>query len=670
MLLSDSLAKLSLAASTLPGLATKQLVFKPKTAKTAAVVPLVVFALADTPTPGKAVAAAAGVKDPRLAAEALVREVFGVAPAEFGIARVTDGSVATFVVDAAIQGSEVFTFASAAGNVNLTGEGLLEYLRLVGAEPIVYDFSTPVEAAPAAKPAKAPAPSAAIADAKLVGITVDKALDFPGWYSQVLTKGEYLDYYDVSGCYIMRPGLYAIWEHVQEWFNKEIRKIGVLNLYFPMFVSLRVLEREKDHIEGFAPEVAWVTKAGLLEMDEPIAIRPTLETVMYPYYAKWIRLHRDLPLKLNQWNLVVRWEFKHPQPFLRNREFLWQEGHTAHLTRNDAESEVMYILDLYEKVYTDLLAVPVIKGKKTEKEKFAGGLFTTTVEGYIPTTGRGIQGGTLHCLGQNFSKMFNIVVENPDRLENQPDKLHVWQNLWGLLTRLLGVMVMVHADNKGLVLPPRVAKDQVVVVPVGLNVKTRGQEEAVIGGAKDIELRLAVAGVRAFGDFREGYSPGWKFSDHELKGVPLRLEFGPNDLAKESVLAVARNDGKKEVVPLAQLEKRIPEILEEIQAAMYAKAKASYDEHRVSVTSWSDFITQLNNKNVVVAPWCGVMECEEDIKESSARTDDGEEEDEKAPLMGAKSLCIPFEQADLPKDQGCVKCDRPAIQWCMFGRSY
>jgi len=292
--------------------------------------------------------------------------------------------------------------------------------------------------------------------------------------------------------------------------------MGVENTYFPMFVSETVLNKEKDHIEGFAPEVAWVTRAGKTDLEVPIAIRPTSETVMYPYYQKWIRSHRDLPLKLNQWNSVVRWEFKHPQPFLRTREFLWQEGHTAFLTEAEAMEEVLQILDLYRQVYTDLLAVPVIKGQKSEQEKFAGGLRTTTVEGFIPTTGRGIQGGTSHCLGQNFSKMFDICVENP--AAEGPDKLFVWQNSWGLSTRTIGVMVMVHGDDKGLVMPPMVSQVQVVVIPCGIGVKTSVEErDGIHGKGREIEKKLRELGVRVKVDDRDIYSPGWKFNQYEMK---------------------------------------------------------------------------------------------------------------------------------------------------------
>ncbi|KAK9240900.1 hypothetical protein V1525DRAFT_453674 [Lipomyces kononenkoae] len=504
----------------------------------------------------------------------------------------------------------------------------------------------------------------------LIGITSPKDEDFPSWYQQVLTKGDMLEYYDVSGCYIMKPGSYSVWERIQAWFDGKIKEMGVQNAYFPMFVSSRVLEKEKDHVEGFAPEVAWVTKAGTTDLEEPIAIRPTSETVMYPYYAKWIRSHRDLPLKLNQWNSVVRWEFKHPQPFLRTREFLWQEGHTAFLTREEAEKEVLEILDLYTRIYQELLAVPVIKGRKTEKEKFAGGLFTTTTEGYIAATGRGIQGATSHCLGQNFSKMFGITVEDP---KNDGEKINVWQNSWGLSTRVIGVMVMTHGDDKGLVMPPRVAQYQVVVIPCGITVKTTEQDKAdIFGGVLKIEEALKKAGVRVIADTRDNYSPGWKFSDWELKGVPLRLEFGPMDFKKQQVVAARRATGQKNFLPLADIAESIPKLLEEIQDEMYQKAKSSFDSHVVRVTNWDDFVPALNNKNLVQIPWCDVPDCEDSIKERSARQDTGEEVDERAPSMGAKSLCIPFEQPEgiIPGVTQCAACEREAKLWCMFGRSY
>lgn len=346
--------------------------------------------------------------------------------------------------------------------------------------------------------------------------------------------------------------------------------------------------------------------SGKTDLEEPIAIRPTSETVMYPYFSKWIRSHRDLPLKINQWCSVVRWEFKHPQPFLRTREFLWQEGHTAHLTREEAEKEVHEILDNYAKVYSELLAVPVIRGRKTEKEKFAGGLFTTTCEGYIPTTGRGIQGATSHCLGQNFSRMFDITVEDPSIKEGeQREKIHIWQNSWGLSTRAIGVMVMIHGDNKGLVLPPRVAGYQVVIVPCGLTVKTTKEaRDSLYHDISRIEKELRTAGIRVKADIRDSYSPGWKFNDWELKGVPLRIEYGPQDAKKQQVLAVRRDTGEKAPVAQETLTKDIQGLLDTIHADLYAKAKLSFDSHIKKVYRWEEFVPALNAKNLILMPWC------------------------------------------------------------------
>ncbi|CAK42588.1 hypothetical protein CBS63078_9546 [Aspergillus niger] len=535
----------------------------------------------------------------------------------------------------------------------------------------------------AKKPA-AKAPKKKIEGAALIGIDVAKEEDFPGWYQQVLTKGDMLDYYDVSGCFILKPASYFIWEEIQQWFNSYIKKMGVKNCSFPLFVSEDVLQREKDHIEGFAAEVAWVTHAGSTPLEKKIAIRPTSETVMYPYYAKWIRSHRDLPLKLNQWNSVVRWEFKHPQPFLRTREFLWQEGHTAHLTKEGAHEEVMTILDLYARIYEELLAVPVVKGQKTEKEKFAGGLYTTTVEGYIPATGRGIQGGTSHGLGQNFSKMFGITVEDPTAKSDDKEKaapLHVWQNSWGLSTRTLGVMVMIHSDNRGLVLPPRVADTQTIIVPVGITAKTTDEERKKLYDEVDrLVSTLREAGVRAESDLREGYSPGWKFNEWELRGVPLRLEFGPGELAGGFVTAARRDvpgkDGKAPI-QISELTTAVPALLETIQKDLYNRADAEYRSHRKIITNWDDFTPALNDKNVCLIPHCLTEECEDQIKDLSARKheeDSGIPQDARAPSMGAKSLCIPFDQPEgiVPGQTKCTNphCTRFAEKWCMFGRSY
>nr|XP_058947163.1 bifunctional glutamate/proline--tRNA ligase-like [Pocillopora verrucosa] len=502
-----------------------------------------------------------------------------------------------------------------------------------------------------------------------LGLEAKKEENLSDWFSQVITKSEMIEYYDVSGCYILRPWSYAIWERIRDFFDSEIKKLGVENVYFPMFVSQSALEKEKTHIADFAPEVAWVTKSGQSELAEPIAIRPTSETVMYPAYAKWIKSHRDLPLKLNQWNNVVRWEFKHPQPFLRTREFLWQEGHSAFATYDEAVEEVYTILDLYRQVYTDLLAIPVIKGKKTEKEKFAGGDFTTTVEIYISASGRGIQGATSHHLGQNFSKMFDIVFEDPDPAKQ--DKRFVYQNSWGLTTRTVGVMTMVHGDNQGLVLPPRVASIQAVIVPCGLTVNLPEDEKTkLLDKCKQLEQRLKAAGVRAKGDYRDNYSPGWKFNHWELKGVPLRIEVGPRDLKSEQAVLVRRDTGEKRVIKQAGIEKEIPETLERVHSDMYQRAKEDLDANLAVAHTWTEFNAMLDKQKIIQAPFCGDGSCEGRIKKDSARDQDLEP---GAPSMGAKSLCIPFDQPmEITADTKCVYPGCPQAPKCytLFGRSY
>jgi prolyl-tRNA synthetase len=335
-------------------------------------------------------------------------------------------------------------------------------------------------------------------------------------------------------------------------------------------------------------------------------------------YAKWINSHRDLPLKLNQWNSVVRWEFKNPQPFLRTREFLWQEGHTAFMHKHEADQEVLDILDLYRRVYEELLAVPVVPGTKSVNEKFAGGDYTTTVEGFIPTTGRGIQGGTSHHLGQNFSKMFDITVDDPVKRANGDvdPRTHVFQNSWGLSTRTLGVMVMIHGDDQGLVLPPRVALQQVVIVPVGLS-KSEGKNETIYDACSKLEKTLLAAGIRAKADLREGYTPGWKFNDWEMRGTPLRLELGPRDIANNSALAVRRYDNNKSSIPLDNIGETVKNTLEEIQAAMFERAKAQQDTCFKKISQWDEVVPTLDNKQALVLPWCEDGECEDAIKDRS-----------------------------------------------------
>ncbi|PIC40653.1 hypothetical protein B9Z55_011926 [Caenorhabditis nigoni] len=494
----------------------------------------------------------------------------------------------------------------------------------------------------------------------LLGVGTKKDENYSEWYSEVITKAEMIEYYDVSGCYVLRPWSFAVWEAIQAWFDSGIKKLGVKNCYFPMFVSNAALEREKTHIADFAPEVAWVTRAGQSEMAEPIAIRPTSETVMYPSYKKWVQSHRDLPIKLNQWCNVVRWEFKHPTPFLRTREFLWQEGHTAFANPSDAEKEVFQILDLYAGVYNDLLAIPVVKGRKSEKEKFAGGDFTTTVEAYVACNGRGIQGATSHHLGQNFSKMFDISYEDPAK---EGERAFAWQNSWGLSTRTIGAMVMIHGDDKGLVLPPRVAAVQVIVVPVGFKTENK---ESLFDAVDKVTKDLVAGGIKAEHDLRENYNAGWKFNHWELKGVPIRFEVGPNDLAKNQVTAVIRHNGEKRQMSLDGLSEAVKTLLDEIHDAMYQKVLAQRDSHLKTTTCMEEFKKLLDDKCIILSPFCGLPECEEEIKKASTR------EDGEGAQMGAKTLCIPLEQPKQELPSKCIfpSCSHAAKAFALFGRSY
>ncbi|XVF32998.1 hypothetical protein REPUB_Repub17cG0130400 [Reevesia pubescens] len=443
-----------------------------------------------------------------------------------------------------------------------------------------------------------------------LGLSFSKDENFGEWYSEVVVNGEMIEYYDISGCYILRPWAISIWENMQTFFDAEIKKMKVKNCYFPLFVSPGVLQKEKDHIEGFAPEVAWVTKSGESDLEVPIAIRPTSETVMYPYYSKWIRGHRDLPLKLNQWCNVVRWEFSNPTPFIRSREFLWQEGHTAFAAKEEADTEA-----------------------------------------FIPNTGRGIQGATSHCLGQNFAKMFEINFEN-----EKGEKAMVWQNSWAYSTRTIGVMVMVHGDDKGLVLPPKVAALQVIVIPVPYK---DADTQGIFDACAATVATLSDAGIRAEADLRDNYSPGWKYSNWEMKGVPLRIEIGPRDLANNQVRAVRRDNGAKTDISRVFLVEQVKGMLDKIQQNLFDAAKQKRDACVEVVKTWEEFVTALGQKKLILAPWCDEEDVEKDVK---ART--------KGEMGAAKSLCTPFEQPELPEGTKCFASGKPANKWTYWGRSY
>jgi prolyl-tRNA synthetase len=559
-------------------------------------------------------------KDARGAADDLVQKVFGMDKMDVNLTTLGNVENIQLFID-----KEMLSSQEKIGFRNFSAEKSLVYdteklTDLLGALKINYEIVDFKAAQAKAEPAKSQESLGSKEEVgALIGITSKKEVDFSSWYTQVVTRTEMLDYYDISGCYILRPWAYNIWKQIQKFFGKEIEDLGVEDCYFPMFVSEKSLNREKDHVEGFSPEVAWVTKAGQSDLAEPIAIRPTSETVMYPYYASWLKSHRDLPLRLNQWCNVVRWEFKHPQPFLRTREFLWQEGHTAFATKEESDKEVLEILDLYRRVYEELLAVPVIPGKKSEKEKFAGGLYTTTVEGFIPTTGRAIQGATSHCLGQNFSKMFEILVDGDNE---QGKRVHVWQNSWGITTRTIGVMVMIHGDDKGLVLPPKVASLQVVIIPTGITVKTSpADKEAILSKCREMFSVLKKDGLRVKIDDRENCTPGFKYNHWELKGVPIRLEVGPKDLKKNETRSVRRDTGASaQISTTSGFSKSIQDLLNTIQADLFSKAKKVRDDHLIRADNWKDFIVALNGKNLILAPWCETVECEDSVKDRSAKS--------------------------------------------------
>mmetsp|Transcript_9316 Transcript_9316/g.16343 ORF Transcript_9316/g.16343 Transcript_9316/m.16343 type:complete len:533 (+) Transcript_9316:109-1707(+) len=523
-----------------------------------------------------------------------------------------------------------------------------------------------------------------------LGLKATKEDNFAAWYLEVITKAELIEYYNVSGCYILRPNAYRMWEEIQRFLDGEIKELGVEPCYFPMFVSKANLQKEEDHLEDFAPEVAWVTRSGSSDLEEPIAIRPTSETIMYPAVSKWIRSHRDLPLRLNQWTNVVRWEFKSPTPFLRTREFLWQEGHTAFATKEEADVEVIQVLDRYARVYEELLAVPVIKGRKSSKEKFPGGDYTTTIEAFIPGAGRAIQAATSHSLGQNFSKMFDISFTSAESTLDNPIREFAWQNSWGLTTRTIGVMIMVHGDSQGLVLPPRVAPLQVV----GMTIPMKDEEEAERMSAKMDQLvaKIKGHGRRVKFDSRRDKNPGWKFNYWEQRGVPLRIELGPKDLAANTCVVVRRDNGAKETISIgtdeevAAMAARCSELLDQIQVEMLERARKERDSRLSIAWTWEEFVEALKKGNLVLAPWCMTTASEdwvkdetkrisEELKAASGKTEEATEGEESGEFIGltgaAKTLCIPFVQPPLPEGTMCFTGNgSPAVEWCLWGRSY
>jgi len=462
------------------------------------------------------------------------------------------------------------------------------------------------------------------------------------WYTDVVIRSELADYSPVKGCMVIRPLGYALWERMQGYLDARFKETGHQNVYFPLFIPESLLQKEKAHVEGFSPELAVVTIAGGKELEEKLVVRPTSETIMYSMFAKWIRSYRDLPLLLNQWANVVRWEMR-TRLFLRTTEFLWQEGHTAHATEAEAEEEALRILDLYSRFAEEQMALPVLRGIKSDQEKFAGALRTYAIEALMQD-GKALQAGTSHNLGQNFSRVFDVKFQNRDGATD-----YAWQTSWGVSTRLIGALVLAHGDDQGLVLPPALAPTQAVVVPIWKTEEEKGElREAAVRLQASLQ-RLA----RVHADLREEVSPGFKFNEWELKGVPLRLELGPRDLARRQVMVVSRLERQKESVPLDAIEERIPALLAETQQRIYARALKFRTENTRRVSTYADFRDQIEGPGgFFEALWCRRSQCEAKIKEETKAT----------------IRCIPLEGQE---ERGtCLYCDSPAQTRVYLARAY
>ena len=472
------------------------------------------------------------------------------------------------------------------------------------------------------------------------GITVRKEEDMPEWYSQVVLKSELADYSPVKGCLVIRPYGYAIWEHIQATFNKQLKELGIKNAYFPLFIPESFFSREAEHAKGFKPEVAWIENKD--EGSERLAIRPTSETIMYYSFSRWIRSWRDLPLLINQWCNVVRWEVKDVKPFIRSREFLWQEGHCVYETKEERDKLTLRYLEEYRKLIEEELAVPLLRGEKTEHERFPGADQTYSVEAFMPD-GKALQCGTSHNLSQGFAKAFNISFIGKDEKKHIP-----WQNSWGFSTRLIGAMVMQHGDDKGLVLPPRVAPIQVVIVPILFS----DTKDKVL--KKAAELKTSLGELRVELDDRDEYKPGWKFHEWEQRGVPLRIELGPKDIEKKAVMMVRRDTGEKVSVPLKDAKKKAQELLKDIQDSLLKNAWKHIKDSTVKVASWNDFEKAITQRKLILAPFCCKVECEDDIKEK---------------LPGATTRNIPLGSKKLSKKK-CIHCGKPAVYEVYFSKAY
>ncbi len=463
--------------------------------------------------------------------------------------------------------------------------------------------------------------------------------DFAKWYTDIVLKAELADYTDTKGCIAIKPYGYAIWENIKDYTDKKFKESGVENVYFPELIPESLLKKEEDHVEGFAPEVAWVTNAGGEDLEERYCIRPTSETMFSTLYSKWLSSWRDLPMVYNQWCSVLRWE-KETRPFLRSREFLWQEGHTIHETAEEAKERTIQMLNIYADVIENFLAIPVLKGLKTEKEKFAGAEETYTVESLMHD-GRALQSGTSHYFAQNFTKPFDIKFQNREGKEE-----YAYQTSWGISTRLIGGIIMAHGDDRGLKLPPKVAPIQVIIIPIAQH------KEGVLDKANEIFSTLK-AEYRVKVDDRDNYSTGFKFNDWEMRGVPIRLEIGPRDIENGTCILVRRDTFQKETVQISNLSNRIKELLEDIHKNMYNSCLENVKKRTTIAHTLDEILNNLNtNQGYVKTMWCGETKCEDKVKE----------------VTGAHSRCIPFKQENL--GDKCAICGKPAKKMIVWGRQY
>ncbi|MCD7764869.1 MAG: proline--tRNA ligase [Lachnospiraceae bacterium] len=474
---------------------------------------------------------------------------------------------------------------------------------------------------------------------KLVESITSMEEDFAQWYTDVVKKAELAGYTSVKGCMAIKPAGYAIWENIQKELDKRFKETGVENVYLPMFIPESLLQKEKDHVEGFAPEVAWVTHGGLEPLQERMCVRPTSETLFCDFYKNDIQSYRDLPKVYNQWCSVVRWE-KTTRPFLRSREFLWQEGHTAHATAEEAEARTIQMLNVYADFCEEVLAIPVIKGRKTDKEKFAGAEATYTIESLMHD-GKALQSGTSHNFGDGFAKAFGIQFADKDNTLK-----YVHQTSWGMTTRMIGAIIMVHGDNSGLKLPPRIAPTQVMIIPI------RQQQEGVLEKANEVKEALIASGLRVKLDDSEK-SPGWKFSEQEMRGIPVRIELGPKDIEAGNAVIVRRDTREKITAAIAELPEKVAEVLDTIQKDMLERAREHRDTHTYTATTKEEFKQIADEKpGFIKAMWCGCQECEDAIKEE----------------VGVTSRCMPFEQEEI--GDTCIWCGKPAKHMVYWGKAY